>query len=296
MALSSPDSRNMLDHRGEKGLDLRTMNCSSMWKCGGRLALALVAGGLLSACGTSIVPQSTGGAVSEDPVAAAAKTQREFDEYWARKRQGGEPASAPAPAPEPEAVASSEPAASPEPVAEAPSQPNTRRTFSQWWGDRKQQKAEESAPEVAEAPAPAPQPTAAAPAEAPAQKNQRRTFSQWWDDRKKQKEQVAEAQSAPADSQPVAEAPQAEPEKQKTVLPIVAWFDERKKNKKGGDVDLSNIDLSGDFPTARPVKDWSGFVHSPYDDRFIDVKGVPSGTLVADPRFDISERKFFIVP
>ena len=52
----------------------------------------------------------------------------------------------------------------------------------------------------------------------------------------------------------------------------------------------------GDFPTATPVKGWNGFVYSPYNSRWINVKDVTSGSLVADPRFAIEEKKYFLVP
>ncbi len=36
---------------------------------------------------------------------------------------------------------------------------------------------------------------------------------------------------------------------------------------------------------ARPVPGKPGFVFSPYNNKIIDVKGIPSGTLVADPTY-----------
>jgi len=49
-------------------------------------------------------------------------------------------------------------------------------------------------------------------------------------------------------------------------------------------------------PTAIPVPGKDGFVFSPYNNRVIDVKGFAPGTLVADPTYPMSERKFFRVP
>lgn len=47
---------------------------------------------------------------------------------------------------------------------------------------------------------------------------------------------------------------------------------------------------------ARPVPGKPGFVFSPFNNKIIDVKGIPSGTLVADPTYPASEKKYFRVP
>ncbi|BCX49557.1 hypothetical protein HAHE_34650 [Haloferula helveola] len=47
---------------------------------------------------------------------------------------------------------------------------------------------------------------------------------------------------------------------------------------------------------ARPVPGKPGFVFSPYNNKIIDVKGIPSGTLVADPTYPAAEKKYFRVP
>jgi hypothetical protein len=46
--------------------------------------------------------------------------------------------------------------------------------------------------------------------------------------------------------------------------------------------------------TAAPGK--SGFVFSPYNNNVVDVRDIPSGTLVADPHYPASEKKYFRVP
>lgn len=51
-----------------------------------------------------------------------------------------------------------------------------------------------------------------------------------------------------------------------------------------------------EFPTGRPVPGKAGFVFSPYNDKMIDVRGVPPGTIVSDPTFPASEKKHFRVP
>jgi len=51
-----------------------------------------------------------------------------------------------------------------------------------------------------------------------------------------------------------------------------------------------------DYEYATPVAGKPGFVLSPYNGKMIDVKGIPSGTLVADPTYPASEKKYFRVP
>ncbi|MGE9270357.1 MAG: hypothetical protein ACQKBU_06095 [Verrucomicrobiales bacterium] len=47
---------------------------------------------------------------------------------------------------------------------------------------------------------------------------------------------------------------------------------------------------------ARPVPGKPGFVFSPFNNKLIDVKGIPSGTLVQDPTYPAEEKKYFRVP
>jgi hypothetical protein len=49
-------------------------------------------------------------------------------------------------------------------------------------------------------------------------------------------------------------------------------------------------------PVAEPVADKPGFVKSPFSGEIIDVRGIPAGTLVADPMFPAEEKKHFRVP
>jgi hypothetical protein len=39
-----------------------------------------------------------------------------------------------------------------------------------------------------------------------------------------------------------------------------------------------------------------GFVFSPFNNKLIDVQGIQSGRLVADPTYPASEKKYFRVP
>jgi hypothetical protein len=48
------------------------------------------------------------------------------------------------------------------------------------------------------------------------------------------------------------------------------------------------------FANKVPGKD--GFVFSPYNNKVVDVRDIPSGTLVQDPTYPASEKKYFRVP
>ncbi len=49
-------------------------------------------------------------------------------------------------------------------------------------------------------------------------------------------------------------------------------------------------------PIAVAVKDKPGFVMSPFNDKFVDVRDIPPGTLAADPTYPLTEKKYFRVP
>lgn len=49
-------------------------------------------------------------------------------------------------------------------------------------------------------------------------------------------------------------------------------------------------------PVAEPVPNMPGMVFSPFNGEHIDVKGYAPGTLVADPRFPLEQKKYFRVP
>jgi hypothetical protein len=49
-------------------------------------------------------------------------------------------------------------------------------------------------------------------------------------------------------------------------------------------------------PTARAVPGRPGFVFSPFNNKLLDVEGIPSGRLMADPHYPIEEKKYFRVP
>jgi hypothetical protein len=51
-----------------------------------------------------------------------------------------------------------------------------------------------------------------------------------------------------------------------------------------------------DWPFANPVPGKDGFVFSPYNQKVVDVRDIPSGTLVQDPTYPAAEKKYFRVP
>jgi hypothetical protein len=51
-----------------------------------------------------------------------------------------------------------------------------------------------------------------------------------------------------------------------------------------------------DYAFATKVPGKEGFVFSPYNNRVVDVRDIPSGTLVQDPTYPASEKKYFRVP
>ena len=53
---------------------------------------------------------------------------------------------------------------------------------------------------------------------------------------------------------------------------------------------------STDYPFASKVPGKVGFVFSPYNKQVVDVRDIPSGTLVQDPTYPASEKKYFRVP
>ncbi len=131
--------------------------------------------------------------------------------------------------------------------------------------------------------------------------------SSWWN--KKKDEEVAKPEAAkmvpktaPAAPKKTAEAA-TEPKKKH-------WWNNDKKEKKAEVAEKKVekkpepprpkatpvVKKNGKFPTAERSKFFSSHVLSPYDNRSINVSGVASGTLVADPRYPLDQKKYFIVP
>jgi len=53
---------------------------------------------------------------------------------------------------------------------------------------------------------------------------------------------------------------------------------------------------TSDYPFAKKIPGKAGFVFSPYNSQPIDVRDIPTGTLVQDPTYPASEKKYFRVP
>jgi len=51
-----------------------------------------------------------------------------------------------------------------------------------------------------------------------------------------------------------------------------------------------------EYPYATKVPGKDGFVLSPYNTKVIDVRDIPAGTLVQDPNYPASEKKYFRIP
>ena len=64
----------------------------------------------------------------------------------------------------------------------------------------------------------------------------------------------------------------------------------------GGTVTPPTVEKRADYPVASKVPGKEGYVFSPFNNKLIDVKDMPSGTLVSDPTYPESAKKFFRVP
>ena len=51
-----------------------------------------------------------------------------------------------------------------------------------------------------------------------------------------------------------------------------------------------------DLPVAAAAPGKAGYVLSPYNHKLILVRGIPSGTVVPDPAYPDSDKKYFRVP
>lgn len=56
------------------------------------------------------------------------------------------------------------------------------------------------------------------------------------------------------------------------------------------------VEAKRDYPFANKVPGKEGFVFSPYNNKVVDVRDIPSGTLVQDPTYPAAEKKYFRVP
>ncbi|MCX6868452.1 MAG: hypothetical protein NTV46_20050 [Verrucomicrobia bacterium] len=56
------------------------------------------------------------------------------------------------------------------------------------------------------------------------------------------------------------------------------------------------VEAKRDYAFANKVPGKDGFVFSPYNNKVVDVRDIPTGTLVMDPTYPAAEKKFFRVP
>ena len=64
----------------------------------------------------------------------------------------------------------------------------------------------------------------------------------------------------------------------------------------GGTVTPPTVEKRSEYPVAMKAPGKEGYVLSPFNNKLIDVKGMPSGQLVSDPTYPESAKKFFRVP
>ena len=56
------------------------------------------------------------------------------------------------------------------------------------------------------------------------------------------------------------------------------------------------VEPKREYTIANKVPGKDGFVFSPYNNKVVDVRDIPSGTLVQDPTYPPAEKKYFRVP
>ena len=61
-------------------------------------------------------------------------------------------------------------------------------------------------------------------------------------------------------------------------------------------VEPPEVKPTNDYPFGTPVPGKEGYVFSPYNNKLLDVRGIPSGTLVQDTTYPLTEKKYFRVP
>lgn len=138
----------------------------------------------------------------------------------------------------------------------------------------------------------------------------RKEFEQYWSQRRAAKAKEDAAAAKPVPVKPVANKTPSESgsstsvvqlriedvprSSKKAALPVTTWWEYQ------GDVGSGEHDYHGpsgvEFPKAKAVRGSRKYVISPYHGGYVKVAGVPGGVLVADPKYDLAERKFFMLP
>ena len=65
---------------------------------------------------------------------------------------------------------------------------------------------------------------------------------------------------------------------------------------EGSTVSPPPVTHRGDHPVAAAIPEAPGMVYSPFNQKIVDVRDIPSGTLVQDPSSPAAEKKYFRVP
>lgn len=68
------------------------------------------------------------------------------------------------------------------------------------------------------------------------------------------------------------------------------------ENLPNSEIKPTTPEKKSDYAFANKVPGKDGFVFSPYNNKVVDVRDIPSGTLVQDPTYPPSEKKYFRVP
>ena len=110
----------------------------------------------------------------------------------------------------------------------------------------------------------------------------------------------------PRDSRPdpnttVASQDQQKIEEQRELMKERAKRQAEMARRTVGDLQETTVEkpkktTTSDYAFANPVPGKEGFVFSPYNNKLVDVRDIPSGTLVQDPTYPASEKKYFRVP
>jgi hypothetical protein len=90
-------------------------------------------------------------------------------------------------------------------------------------------------------------------------------------------------------------------EQRKRLKEEQAELEKKKQEEAGGTVTdpgatKPTVEKRQDYPFATAVPGKEGFVFSPYNNKVVDVRDIPKGTLVQDPTYAASEKKYFRVP
>jgi hypothetical protein len=122
--------------------------------------------------------------------------------------------------------------------------------------------------------------------------------------RKKTKQLPPITEPKPQDIDPKAEELRLKEEERKKQANIPSGDNQNGSGPTTGDFNPDNRPVdppkpptpTQNHPVAAAVPGKPGFVFSPFNNKVVDVRGIASGTLVADPQYPAAEKKHFRVP